>query len=838
MPAPLDKWNSIKELFGAALELDPALRIAFLRERCSETDICSEVERLLHEHDEAGAFLSTPILESVTIASNTLTPLPRLETGELIAARFRIFHFVAAGGRGDVYAAEDTQLERTVALKFVSPESAREQLSLTRFQQEAKAASALNHPNICTVYDVGQDRGRAFIAMEFLEGETLATRLKRGPCPLDEGLRIALSISSALVAAHHKGIIHRDIKPGNIMLTGTGAKLLDFGLALHRKLVTKEPQTTATVTGDANVTGTLPYMSPEQLRGQETDYRSDIFSFGAVLYEMFTGRGAFKGLSTIDTIAAITSGEPAPIREQAKNLPNGLETLIRRCLRKKPEERYASTSEIEHALQECLAAVSEPASGINFKVLVSHGKRPKIIVSSALVLALLSSFPAWWIFHISRVRWAREQALPQIEQLIEEEKFDKAYSLAVHAERYIPDDLMLAKYWPAISWSGSINTTPPGVSVFRKDYNAPDSGWEFIGRTPVEKRRFPLVDSQWKFELKGFTTVERATFPDDSMAVKMEEEGKSPPGMVRVESRTSASQQSEPITLWGIAGFEDLPSVALSDYWIDKFEVTNQAFKRFVDQGGYQKEAYWKQEFRDKDGKPIAWAEAMKLLVDKTGRPGPATWMQGEYPRGQENYPVAGVGWFEAAAYAAFAGESLPTIYHWTAAASTQHGSRIIPASNFGSAGVAPVGKYRGMSSAGALDMAGNVKEGVWEEGGSGNRYIMGGSWNEPTYMFNDADARPPFERSPNFGFRCAKYVLSHEAAKAADPVTVHIRDYSSERPVSDQLFQAYRSLYSYDKTPLHPVVESTQQTEDWKLEKITFDGAYGGERLFAFLFP
>jgi cephalosporin-C deacetylase-like acetyl esterase len=198
---------------------------------------------------------------------------------------------------------------------------------------------------------------------------------------------------------------------------------------------------------------------------------------------------------------------------------------------------------------------------------------------------------------------------------------------------------------------------------------------------------------------------------------------------------------------------------------------------------------------------------------------------------------VTGVSWFEASAYAEFAGKSLPTIYHWTAAASIQDGSTIIPASNFGGAGPAPVGKYLGMSWTGALDMAGNVKEWISNQASSGKRYIMGGAWDEPIYMFNDADARSPFERSANFGFRCAKYVLTGEEARATDPITFQIRDYSSEKPVPDQLFQAYKSLYSYDKTPLHAVVESIQQTDGWKLEKITFDAAYGSERMIAYLF-
>jgi hypothetical protein len=351
----------------------------------------------------------------------------------------------------------------------------------------------------------------------------------------------------------------------------------------------------------------------------------------------------------------------------------------------------------------------------------------------------------------------------------QEEKLDEAYAVAVQAERYIPHDPMLLKLWPKMSWPGSIRTTPPGVSVYRKNYNASDSAWEFVGRSPIENRRFPQVDSRWKFELRGFSTVERATFPDESMTVMMDDESVVPAGMVHVELAASRSETA-PVQLSGLAGFETLPAIPLGNYWIDKFEVTNAEYKRFVDQGGYQQQKYWKQEFR-KGGHVLPWAEAMQVFKDRTGRPGPANWVQGEYPHGEDEYPVTGVSWFEAAAYAEFACKSLPTMYHWIAAASPQDAPSLIPVSNFGGAGPAPVGTYRGMSWSGAFDMAGNVKEWVLNESDSGKRYILGGAWNEPSYVFNDPDARSPFDRLPNFGFRCAKYLLTAESAKAAEHV-------------------------------------------------------------------
>jgi cephalosporin-C deacetylase-like acetyl esterase len=315
----------------------------------------------------------------------------------------------------------------------------------------------------------------------------------------------------------------------------------------------------------------------------------------------------------------------------------------------------------------------------------------------------------------------------------------------------------------------------------------------------------------------------------------MVEEGKAPAGMVFVDL-DAPPPKGTPIKLYGISnGLDLLPDIPLQDYWIDKYEVTNREFKQFLDQGGYRKQEYWKQQFL-KDGHPLSWAEAMALFRDTTDRPGPAAWVAGEYPRGQDDFPVTGVSWFEAAAYAEFAGKSLPTIYHWAVAASPWAGPDMIPLSNFSGQGLTRVGATRGISGTGTYDMAGNVKEWCLNEASPGKRYIMGGAWDDPAYMFNDPDARSPLERSANFGFRCARYA-PQAAAKASEPVIAHARDFSQEKPVSDEVFNAFKSLYSYDKTPLYAVIESTEQTEDWTQKKITFDAAYGKERMIAYLF-
>lgn len=824
------QWQRVKELYESALGRSSADREEVLQ---NESDECvrSEAARLLGEHEKLGTFLSTPPFVDGRIAQEH--ERERIAPGEMLAGRFRILEFVAAGGMGEVYKAEDMRLDRVVALKFLPKALAEDRPSLEKFRQEAKAASALNHPNICTIYDFGEDDGRAFIAMEYIEGETLSARIRRGPLPVEEAVKIAIAVAGALSAAHRKGIIHRDLKPGNVMLTDTGAKLLDFGLAKsERPVITNEERGTILIE-ESRVAGTLPYMSPEQLHRVEVDTRCDIFAFGAVLYEMLTGRRAFDRRSSSETVIAVDREEPPRVREVVKEVPEDLEKIVFRCLRKQPVERYESVAQVEWDLELWRSTTSAPASSTNLKVLLRKWKRPRVAVPVFTFLALVAACITWAVHRELKVRWAREEALPNITALVEREKFAEAYALAVRVEPYIARDPVLVNLWPKISWLGSIHTSPAGVSVYRKTYNKPTAEWEFVGLSPIEKRRFPAVDSVWKFELKGFVTVERATFPGNDITVTMDRESEAPAGMVRVEF---PSLKSNPQTLWGIAGFEALPAVPVSSFWIDKFPVTNADFKRFVDQGGYQKKEYWKHEFRE-DSHVFSWAEAMKLFQDKTGRLGPGSWVQGEYPTEQANYPVTGVSWFEAAAYAEFTGKSLLTIYHWTAAASPTDSATLIPASNFSGKGPSPVGAYDDMSWCGAYDLAGNVREWCSNETSSGKRYLMGGAWDDPIYMFNDADARSPFERSPKIGFRCAKYATVGEETKADHQITVQLRNYASEKPINDQLFRAYKSLYSYDKTPLNPKIEFVRQGEDWREEKITFDAAYGGERIIAYLF-
>ena len=275
---------------------------------------------------------------------------------------------------------------------------------------------------------------------------------------------------------------------------------------------------------------------------------------------------------------------------------------------------------------------------------------------------------------------------------------------------------------------------------------------------------------------------------------------------------------------------------AVDDFWIDRFEVTNRQFKAFVDAGGYRDRAYWREPFVDRAA-VLTWDAALDRFRDRTGRPGPAPWSNGTYAVGEADLPVSGVSWYEAAAYARFAGKSLPTMYHWYRAANLGRFADILPVSNFNGTGPAPVGRYAGLGPFGTYDMAGNVKEWCWNASATG-RLLLGGAWNEPRYMFAANDARSAFERAATSGIRLAKYdrpPLPEHMQPVQTSTDTHARP--SRPPVSDEIFEVYRRQYLYDRRPLNAVVESTADTPFWRRVIVAFDAAYGGERVRAHLF-
>src|SRR6516225_8286557 len=258
---------------------------------------------------------------------------------------------LGAGGMGEVYRAKDNRLDRSVAIKILPAQFSNDPVRKQRFEREARTISSLSHPHICVLYDVGHQDGTDYLVMECVEGETLAKRLEKGPLPLGQVLKYAAQIADALDKAHRRGVVHRDLKPGNIVLASMGAKLLDFGLAKPVSPLASGMTLTAeaprvAMTEEGTIVGTFQYMSPEQVEGKELDGRSDIFSFGAVLYEMLTGRRAFEGKSKLSVASAILEREPAPISALKPLTPPELDYAIRRSLAKEPEKRWQSAADL------------------------------------------------------------------------------------------------------------------------------------------------------------------------------------------------------------------------------------------------------------------------------------------------------------------------------------------------------------------------------------------------------------------------------------------------------------------------------------------------------------
>ncbi len=740
-------------------------------------------------------------------------------------SHYRVLQQLGAGGMGVVYLAEDIRLNRKVALKFLSPDS-RDPQAEARLLREAQAASALDHANIATVYEIGEWNGQLFIAMAAYSGETLRDRIARGSPPISEITSIVAQIADGLAAAHAQGIVHRDLKPANVMITPTGqVKVLDFGLA---KLVSSEQETALAMTGRGTAVGTVAYMAPEQALGHAVDQRADIWALGAVTYELLTGRRPFQGDTLTAVLLAIATEEPTPARTLRPELPPELERIIGGALQKDPARRKLTAPDIASQLASYRARVS---SGAIATLAPAARSRWRLVAAAAVGLAAVVASVAWWNSSAgAKRRWALNEAMPEIQSLVEQQKFVAAYGLVAEARRHLGDDPAFATLRATVVRPVTIRVNPPGAEVFFAEYApAAEPSWHRLGETPIEKVDAPRGLLRWKVEKAGFNPSEDVTGAS-SLTLTLDRPDAVPEGMAR------ASGPATPFQIY-INGLE-VPTVRFPDFWIDRVEVTNRDFKRFVDAGGYEKPEYWKHEFF-KDGRRLSRDEAMALFRDATGRTAPATWELGTYPAGQDDHPVTGVSWYEAAAYAEFAGKSLPTIYHWDWVASYAPLTfNVIPLGNYASGGPVAVGSTRALHRFGTYDLAGNVKEWCANEAEAGKRYILGGGWDEPPYMFPAADARSPLERSSNFGFRCVRYLESDQSRLTlAGFIAGPTRNYARERPVRDDVFDAYKRLYSYDRTPVTAVARSADDTSgDWRRESATFPAPYGDEKITAHL--
>jgi serine/threonine protein kinase len=833
-----------------------------------------------------------------------------LEAGQQLL-HYRLVRKIGEGGMGVVFEATDTRLHRSVAVKVLSGTVTRDPERVARFHQEAQLAAALQHPNIATVHDVGEQDGVIFIVMELVRGRSLRSLVRDEPLPVGHALDLAIGIAAGLARAHREGVLHRDLKPDNVVLTDDGVpKILDFGLG---KLIagadpqgadpssrardasetrpagagdtpnappgdSREPtghrasrpaddgdtphappgeqrdttgardarpadagdishaargdsreatehrpprrtdddippspahappteartatQPSPYLTRAGQVVGTLAYMSPEQLQGRPVDARTDVFSFGVLLYEMLSGRQPFAGDSRLETATAILRDDPPPLGELRGDLPAEVQAILARCLAKQPDRRFASGEQLHAALLDLRRSIEATATGLA----ATLRRRPAALVAAALIVLLAGAGLIGMVQRDAVGSWARNEALPEIERLYNAGDRDGAMRLIHEALEIIPDDPLLLQHAATFAMPMALESEPPGAVVYVKGYNHPEREWFRVGETPLQN--VPIsIPTRFRVEKPGYETFLAAPF-GVVQSFRLFREDEIPAGMVHVPGGTARFGAADPLEL--------------EDFWIDKYEVTNREYKAFVDDGGYRDDRLWPSNV-DRGA-----------FVDTTGRPGPAGWALGSYSEGEDELPVGGVSWFEASAYAAWAGKSLPTVFHWRLAARQAIFSEILLWSNFDAKGPAPVGSYPGLGPTGTYDMAGNVRE--WCVNRTGDvRHILGGAWSEPDYLYRDTDAADPFDRSPINGLRCMK--TSAPPPDAALAAIEHpVEDHRQDRPIDDELFAIVRRDFDYDDRELDARRERAgDHSRHWRHEVVSVRTAYGDERL------
>jgi hypothetical protein len=528
-------------------------------------------------------------------------------------------------------------------------------------------------------------------------------------------------------------------------------------------------------------------------------------------------------LTIKEIIESMKYHAPTDITKQKAFLPNESEekkeTKVEKLVQNeiiKPEN-VVSTSQVETGKKQ------------RFQLSVKHW----ILIPGILASSVILSGFIFFLNHQSKIKWAKEVALPQIEQLANGYKMDEAFTLSQKAGKYISKNEKFKELVSTFTTKISIVTDPVGAEVLIREFTDTPGAWKNLGQTPIRQLQMPKHSYYlMKIEKPGYESVEGVLQTRiDTVFRKLFKEGTIPSGMVYV---------------YGYQ--EELTNNYLkpkNGFFIDRYEVTNKQYKDFIDNGGYKKPEFWKNTFI-KDGKMLSFQEALAEFTDKTGQPGPPAWIAGDYPDGQDDYPVSGISWYEAAAYAEFARKELPTVYHWASASGFNFEafgnyfySKLFPFSNFKGVGPEPVGINPGITCFGASDMAGNTREWCWNMA-PGGRIVRGGGWDDVVYMYGNISQLPPFNRSPKNGFRCVKYIDREKIPQTAfQPyVFVEKRDYLIEKPVDEATFRIYRNRFLYDKRDLETVIESRDSSfQDWTVEKISFNAAYNNERIIVYLF-
>ncbi len=445
-----------------------------------------------------------------------------------------------------------------------------------------------------------------------------------------------------------------------------------------------------------------------------------------------------------------------------------------------------------------------------------------------------------------RIKWAYQTGIPKIEELTEKlssahniagigPEAWEAYALVKKLEEVIPNDSKLEELKNKCSLEITLNSKPVGAKIYAKPYLQPDSAFQLMGVAPLKRSRFPSGNISIRIEKDGYETIEDFIYVshyfDHSWEYVLEKKGTVPSGMSMVRPHIDTSL----LDFLRLRRIIEEPD----EFLVDNYEVSNQEYKMFVEKGGYQNPQYWKEPFI-KGGKEISWQDAMKFFVDNTGRPGPQTWEAGDYPAGKANHPVSGVSWYEACAYAEFAGKQLPSMFHLKYLSGSWAIREVALKSNLKSKATTSRKQNDPQNHWGVYDVFGNVREWCYNKTNRGLRSIVGGAYDDQEYLANDfSSARSSFDRSISNGFRCIKYQNSEKYDRPLyrDVLREWNRDYYQENPVADEIFDAYLSQFRYDKENLNPKLISQKEEKDWTKEKVEFIAPSGKEKMPAYLF-